>query len=118
MLDTHDTATKNKNKKRNGHRTRQQRNLYGNGLAPYLAHYLDWLTVKGYSPETYRRKDSVIRQFIQWCDERGLHDPKVITKPILESYQRYLFYLRQDNGHPLSIFMAERCFTFRDHSKK
>lgn len=50
-----------------------------------------------------------IRKFIAWCDERGLDDPRAITKPMLERYQRYLFYYRKpegtDAGAPLTIGM-------------
>ena len=34
----------------------------------------------------------VIILFGAWRDDRGLSDPKEITKPILERYQRHLFY--------------------------
>ena len=73
-----------------------------NGLWPYLVRYLHWLDVKGYSANTGDVKDSRLRQFIQWCDERSLDDPRAITKPILERYQRHLFYYQQPNGQPLA----------------
>ncbi|GLS28292.1 site-specific tyrosine recombinase XerC [Marinibactrum halimedae] len=73
-------------------------------LYPYLVHYLEWLKVKGFSENTSLRRDSVLRQFILWCDERGIDDPRIITKPILERYQRHLFYRRHEKtGKPLSL---------------
>ncbi|ODS24402.1 hypothetical protein AB835_03630 [Candidatus Endobugula sertula] len=53
--------------------------------------------------DTIKRRDSALRRFIEWCDDRGLDDPTAITKPILERYQRYLYHYRKDNGEPLSI---------------
>ncbi len=72
------------------------------GFYPYLLHYLEWAKLKGLAQSTYERKDSLLRLFIVWCDDRGLAEPSAITKPILERYQRHLFYHRQANGRPLS----------------
>ena len=41
--------------------------------------------------------------FILWAAERGLNEPREITKPILERYQRHLFYWRKSDGAPLSF---------------
>jgi len=72
------------------------------GFYAHLMRYLEWLEVHGYSKETTTRKDSCLRRFIAWCDERGLNEPNEITKPILESYQRYLYHYRKTNGDPLT----------------
>ena len=70
---------------------------------PYLLQYNEAMLLRGYSQSTLQRRDSDIRRFIGWCDERSLHHPNQITKPILERYQRYLFYYRQEhNDRPLS----------------
>jgi integrase/recombinase XerD len=42
-------------------------------------------------------------RFIVWCDARGLNIPSVITRPVLESYQRFLYGYRQHSGEPLSV---------------
>ena len=73
-----------------------------NGLYPYLLRFSEWGLVKGLSPSTVHSRDRSLRRFIAWCDERSLDDPKAITKPILERYQKYLYYYRKDNGEPLS----------------
>ena len=44
-----------------------------------------------------------LRAFLQWAEARDLRNPAEITKPILESFQRWLHHYRQDNGKPLSI---------------
>ncbi|VAV87003.1 hypothetical protein MNBD_ALPHA08-1088, partial [hydrothermal vent metagenome] len=58
---------------------------------PYLQRYLEQISIRNYSENTCQRYDSNIRQFIQWCDERGMDDPRAITKPILERYQKHLY---------------------------
>ncbi|GLS28285.1 site-specific tyrosine recombinase XerC [Marinibactrum halimedae] len=91
-------------KKRHNARFDRKREVAPNGLYPYMVHYLEWAkTVNQCSPDTLRRRDGSLRRFIAWCDERGLHHPGDITLPILERYQRYLFYYRKDNGEPLSL---------------
>ena len=61
------------------------------------------MLLRGYSQSTLQRRDSDVRRFIGWCDDRGLDHPNQITKPILERYQRYLFYYRQEhNDKPLT----------------
>ncbi|MBL1274788.1 MAG: site-specific tyrosine recombinase XerC [Ectothiorhodospiraceae bacterium] len=70
---------------------------------PYLQRYLEQLTVRNHSDDTCQRYDSNIRQFIHWSDERGIDDPRAVTKPILERYQKHLYYRRKDNGDPLSF---------------
>ena len=72
------------------------------GFYPYMTQFLEWTKVKGCSLDTVKRRQSALRRFILWCDERDLQHPSEITKPILERYQRYLFYYRKNNGQPLS----------------
>jgi len=70
---------------------------------PYLLKYNSAMQVRGYSPNTLHRRESDIRRFIGWCDDRSIDHPNQVTKPILESYQRYLFHYRQErNQQPLS----------------
>lgn len=90
-------------KKRTGKASQSQIQIGHSGLYPYLVHYLEWQKVKGYSAATAECRDNDIRKFIQWCDERSIHDPKAVTKPILERYQRYLYYYRKTNGEPLGF---------------
>jgi integrase/recombinase XerD len=76
-----------------------------NRLLRYMEDHFEWMLVTGYSPDTVRVRRNAIRRFIGWCDERGLADPREITKPMLERYQRYLFYYRKADGAPLTIGM-------------
>jgi integrase/recombinase XerD len=73
-----------------------------NGLYAYLLRYLEAMRIRNYAESTLYRRENDLRRFIAWCDARSLETPQAITKPILESYQKYLYYYRQDNGEALS----------------
>ena len=79
--------------------------LAHNPLTRYLEDHFEWLLMTGYSPDTVRARRQALRRFIAWADERGLQDPREITRPILERYQRYLYYYRKPDGSPLTIGM-------------
>ena len=72
-------------------------------LAGLLEAHMSALRVRDYSENTIRNQHMHVRYFLAWCPERGLTDPVEITRPILESYQRYLFYQRKRSGEPLSF---------------
>lgn len=80
-----------------------------NRLTRYMEEHFEWMLVTGYSADTVRARRVTIRKFIGWCDERGLTDPREITRPMLERYQKYLFYYRKpegkDSGAPLTLSM-------------
>jgi integrase/recombinase XerD len=65
--------------------------------------YLQSLAIQNYSEQTIGNREFLLRQFIQWCQERGIVDPVEVTRPVLERYQRYLFLYRKKNGEPMSF---------------
>jgi integrase/recombinase XerD len=67
-----------------------------------MQHFLQWMREKNYSDRTVGNRETYLRYFIFWCDERGLSRPQEITRPILERYQRYMFLYRKKDGQPLS----------------
>ena len=71
-------------------------------LYHHLQRYLAYQEVRNYSLVTISGRDANLRTFIVWCDERGLTRPGELDRPILERYQRHLFYRRKSNGDPLS----------------
>ena len=77
------------------------------GLVASMNRYLESLKVKGQTEQTLWNVERYLRDFIGWCDTRALERPQEITKPILETYQRYLYYYRKRNGAPLS-FTSQR----------
>jgi len=72
-------------------------------LTAFRARYLTWLQVRGFSAETVETRGRDLYAFITWATERGLAEPREITKPILERYQRHLFHWRKEGGAPLSF---------------
>lgn len=79
--------------------------LAHNGLVRYMEEHFEWMTVGGYSAFTVHARRQHIRRFIAWIDERGIDDPRQITRPMIERYQRFLFYYRKADGQPLTIGM-------------
>ena len=80
-----------------------------NGHTPYLSEFVEWsVSVKRLSATTCRTREYDLLRYVQWCEDRGLSDPNGITKPILEGYQRHLFYYRKNNGEPLGYSTQSR----------
>jgi integrase/recombinase XerD len=73
------------------------------GLAAFVVRYLEWLRVHNYAEPTVANRELYLGYFVAWCAERGLSQPREITKPILERYQRALYHLRKANGEPLTF---------------
>jgi integrase/recombinase XerD len=73
--------------------------------------WLEALKTRGYSEAYVGNCESAVSLFTVWCQERGITKAKDVTKPILESYQRWLFYFRREKrradaaggDEPLSI---------------
>lgn len=79
--------------------------LAHNRLTRFMEEHFEWMLATGYSADTVRARKVALRRFIRWCDERGIDDPREITLPILERYQRALFYHRKEDGAPLTLGM-------------
>jgi integrase/recombinase XerD len=72
-------------------------------LEAMMHEHLKALRTKNYSEWTVRNRLVHIGFFIEWAQERGLNEPLEITRPVLEQYQRHLFYYREKNGEPLTF---------------
>jgi integrase/recombinase XerD len=84
-------------------------------LADYLAH----LEVRGYSPQSVEFRAHMLWYFACWCEERGLTAPSQVTRPLVQRYQRHLFYYRKANGQPLTagtqygrLQVVQMCFRY------
>ena len=64
--------------------------------------YLESLRVQQRTPAAVAGQAKSLTNFFRWCEERGLSRPEEVTRPMLERYQRHLFYARKRNGKPLS----------------
>ncbi|MDJ0766609.1 MAG: site-specific tyrosine recombinase XerC [Myxococcota bacterium] len=65
--------------------------------------FLEWLEVRNYSEQTVRNRRVYLGYFIEWCEARAIFRPNQVTRPILERYQRYLYFYRKKNGKPLTF---------------
>ena len=72
-------------------------------LAAYMERWLSHLAVKNYAEATIVDRRTALATFILWCATRGIGEPRDVTKPILERYQRHLFYHRKADGAPLTF---------------
>jgi integrase/recombinase XerD len=72
------------------------------GFGVWAMRYLDHLEVRHYSPRTLRNAETHLTAFAKWCATRGLTEPREVTKPVVDAYQRHLFHAKKDDGEPLS----------------
>lgn len=86
-----------------GPQHRREDPIVHNPLTRYMELHFEWMLVTGYSEDTVRARRIALKRFIRWCDERGLAKPQDFTKPILERYQRHLFYYRKEDGKPMTL---------------
>jgi integrase/recombinase XerD len=72
-------------------------------LEALMREHLRSLEVRNYSEFTVKGRAGHIQFFLEWLKERGITDPVDVTRPVLERYQRHLYYSRKKNGEPLSF---------------
>lgn len=72
-------------------------------LASLIDEWFRRLEERAYSLRTVDANKWALRMFVRWAEERDLRTPGQITRPILESYQRWLYQYRQENGKPLGV---------------
>lgn len=70
-------------------------------LAAWIRRYLEALAITQVSASTVRARRNDLALFHEWCLARGIERPGEVTKPVLERYQKHLFYLRKPDGQPL-----------------
>jgi integrase/recombinase XerD len=72
-------------------------------LTAYAQAYTYHLKAQNYAKQSVQYKYASLGWFIEWCKERGIDRIEQITRPILQRYQRYLYYAISRSGQPLSI---------------
>ena len=72
------------------------------GFGVWVRRHLENQRVRGYAEKTLRTTEQRLGAFIEWAVMRGIERPGEVTKPMLEAYQRALFYYRKSNGQPLA----------------
>jgi integrase/recombinase XerD len=73
------------------------------GFPVLIEEYCEWMAVRGYSPHTIDTRRWVLGLLVEWLSERGVTRPAEVVEPTLRTYQRALYYRRQENGKPLSF---------------
>ena len=77
------------------------------GMPSLRLQWLETLKTRAYSSSYVQNCESDLGLFIVWAQERGVTKARDVTRPVLESYQRFLFYLRREtkvgDEEPLSI---------------
>jgi integrase/recombinase XerD len=72
-------------------------------LVMWMRRYLEALAIAHISTATQRTRRNDLALFVEWCGERGITLPSEVSKPVLERYQKHLFYLRKPDGQPLGV---------------
>lgn len=78
-------------------------------LMAYLSEHLEWMRVRGLSAYTVRERRIQLRRFVAWCAERGIDDPRMISRGVLERYQATLYHYRKADGQPLTLQTQLQC---------
>jgi len=63
--------------------------------------YFDHLRALNYSEGTIEGRQDALKFFLGWCAERDLRQAGQITRPILETYQQWLWRYTRSNGKRL-----------------
>jgi len=93
--------------RRKGGRAEAKPDGFDRSTAQTLASAADaWLAhlgARNYSEKTLDMHKWSLRTFLGWARERDLVYPEEITRPILESYQRWLYRYRKADGKPMAV---------------
>ncbi|POY66158.1 recombinase XerD [Pantoea sp. PSNIH3] len=71
-------------------------------LYALLLRFVRWRRERNWSETTLKVQTHHSYRFICWADERGIRYAAEVTRPVLESWQRWLYGYRKTNGEPLS----------------
>ena len=74
----------------------------GDGLADRMDAYLESLRVQHYSEQTVKSHREALVQWVRWAYERDVYQSAEVTRPLLESYQRWLYRYRKPDGRALA----------------
>ena len=84
------------------------------GLGRLAEGYYTWQQLKGFSEMTVYNNRRNLEYFGKWLLQRDIHKPILLTRPIIERYQKHLFHHRKTDGLPLSFrSIKQRLVTVR-----
>jgi integrase/recombinase XerD len=70
--------------------------------------WLEHMLERNYSPRSVEGDRWCLRAFLHWTQERDLNRADQITKPVLETYQRWLYRCQTVRDQPLSVTTQRR----------
>ena len=73
------------------------------GMGAFVAAFLTHQRVKGGTERSVATSEWHLRLFLRWCQDRSVRRPAEVTRPVLQSYQRHLFYYRGRGERALSF---------------
>lgn len=73
------------------------------GMGPLAQQHLEWCLIRNYSEQTVLGKLRGLRNFISWCEERGVAEVHEVLPAHLDRYQKYLYQCRRKNGEAVSF---------------
>lgn len=73
------------------------------GFPRLTGEFCEHMAARGYSERTIGNRRFMLSYLVAWLAERGITRPAEVTRPVLESYQRWLYHYRKANGDPLSF---------------
>jgi integrase/recombinase XerD len=75
----------------------------GQGFAVMVVEFCEHLAIRGYAATSVKNQRTALALLAEWLIERGVSRPREVTKPMLDAYQRAVFYMRKADGQPLSF---------------
>ncbi len=72
-------------------------------LASLADLWLAWLEQRAFSAATREGRRWAVRVFLGWAQERGVVRAQEVSKPVLETYQRWLWHQKRADGRPWSV---------------
>ena len=70
-------------------------------LQDWIQKYFQSEALRNLSPQSLKSNASRLGLFQKWCEERSLEEISEITRPMLESYQRFVSRQKNRKGEPL-----------------
>jgi integrase/recombinase XerD len=90
---------------------RPQTGWPADSLRATMGKYLEAMAVLNASEATRTSRAVGLLRFARWAEERAITKPAEVTRPLLEAFQRHLFYARKANGKPLGAVTQAHLLT-------
>lgn len=72
-------------------------------MVEYIEKYIEHIKEDGYSEGSIDHKRRHIKQFIEWCKERGIEKIEEISREDVDRYRKHLYYYRDSKEKALSF---------------